>query len=84
MQDKKSQKRTQYNTKGITLDECIEELNRELNMRDANYPKWIKSGRLHKTRANKQYLRMLKTLQLLTELRDGKAPEVEIRQGRLF
>lgn len=80
----KSQNYDKYNTKGVSLKEVISELKRELKMRELVYPKQIREGKLHKVRANKQYLSLLKALQVIEDADGGGAPEVEIRQGKLF
>lgn len=59
------------------LDSWIQELNRELEQRERNYPAWILNGSLNRAQANRQYLRLQKAKDLLQEYKDGKDPVKE-------
>lgn len=54
----------------ITIDEQIQELRRELAMRERVYAKWIDAGTMQPSAAHKQVARMRATLSLLTELQE--------------
>lgn len=53
--------------KTIPIEDVIKELRRELEMRKKLYPQWIQSGKLDRDRANIQFLRLQKALELLEE-----------------
>jgi hypothetical protein len=62
----------------ITLAEQIAEAQRELALRRACYPKWIKNGTLRPEDANRQLLAMSEIVRTLERL------EAEQRQLSLF
>ncbi len=59
----------------ITIDEQINEVKREIAMRNKVYPKWIESGSLPKTKADFQILAMEAVLISLQELAKKTAPQ---------
>jgi len=72
---------------GITnqIHSWIEEIDRELNYRTRNYPTWIAKGKLHRDRANRQYLRLQKAKEILIEISQGKEAVTKIgKQLSLF
>lgn len=63
----------------ITLEEMMDEIKREIKMRERVYPRWIENGRMPKQDADLQMLKMRAFRALLeTELKKNHA------QGDLF
>ena len=59
----------------IAVDEQINEVKREIVMRNKVYPKWIEAGSLHKQKADFQILAMEAVLISLQEIARQKAPQ---------
>ncbi len=59
----------------ITIDEQINEVKREIAMRQKLYPKWIEAGSLEKTKADFQILAMAAVLISLQAVAREKAPQ---------
>ncbi len=51
----------------ITIKDAIKEINREMEVRERVYPRWIQNGKLNKVIANKQYLALKFALEILEE-----------------
>ena len=59
----------------ITIDEQINEVKREIAMRNKVYPKWIEAGSLPKQKADFQILVMEAVLISLQAIAKEKAPQ---------
>lgn len=59
----------------ITIDEQINEVKREIAMRQKVYPKWVESGSLPKPKADFQILAMEAVLVSLQDLAKKTAPQ---------
>lgn len=64
----------------VTREDAIKELERELNMRERVYPKFIQRGTLSREQAERQYLRLKAALNYLK----GETPSVVAKQKSLF
>ena len=64
----------------VTREDAIKELERELNMRERVYPKFIQRGTLSREQAERQYLRLKAALTYLK----GETPSVVVKQNSLF
>lgn len=53
---------------GVSLEEQIQELERELALRERVYPKWVEAGRMSQREAQQRYLALRAAL---TTLRSG-------------
>jgi hypothetical protein len=59
----------------ITIDEQINEVKREIAMRNKVYPKWIEAGSMKKSKADFQVLVMEAVLISLQAIAKEKAPQ---------
>lgn len=64
----------------VPLESMITELNRELQLREKLYPKWISNGTLHRDRARTQWARIKRAVNLI----EGEKEEIESKQTELF
>lgn len=65
----------------IPITDQISELKRELAMRERVYPEWVQRGKIKRSDANAQYLRMkaaLQTLVRIEEQNSGKQTEMSL------
>ncbi len=59
----------------VTIDEQINEVKREIAMRNKVYPRWIEAGSMKKSKADFQILVMEAVLISLQEIAKQKAPQ---------
>jgi len=64
----------------VTKEEAIKELERELNMRERVYSRLVQSGKLNRSVAERQYLRLKAAINYLK----GETPSVQVKQKLLF
>jgi len=58
-----------------TLQEAVDELRRELQVRQRCFPKWVEEGRLSHSEATDRYERLLTALNSLQEVIDDEPGE---------
>ena len=58
----------------VSLTEQIQELQRELRMRDRVYPRWIASGKLTDADAGRQLARLRAAISTLVQLQAEREP----------
>lgn len=66
--------------KKATLQDAIQEIQREVQLRERLYPQWVASGKLSKAAAERQLARMKYALELL----EGKPENLAGQQQELF
>jgi hypothetical protein len=68
---------------GVSLDDQIAEVNRELKLRLKMYPKWMSLGQLKRADANKQYNALLATrnsLERLQGIEEGQQASLSLEE----